>query len=270
MGSSATVVTSVELLRAVQERELVVEFQPIVPIQSPPKRRAVLEALVRWDHPRRGRLVPAAFLDAASSTEVCDKVTSYVMRNAGAACRDWVDLGWDVGVAVNVWPTDLVSGVVRQALDEVLETGLAPDRLTLEVTEGACDLDDVSFVRGLVSIARLGVRLSLDDFGTGDSTLSRLRHVHFDEVKVDRMFVTDAASDPTDRAIFRFSVQLAHALGMEAVAEGIETPAALALAREVGAEGGQGYLFAKSAPRASITPPFRRDLDLRSVPPKKS
>ena len=241
-----SVASVVELVGGFERGELDLAFQPIVPLQQGRRRRrTVYEALLRWHHVARGALLPDDFLGAATNVGVRGALSAYVIRHAAEACSSWVAAGHDVGVAVNVWPSDIVNHRVRAAIDVVLSAGLAPDRLTIEVTERACPLDDRTFSAGLVSLARLGIRLSLDDFGTGDSSLARLRHVHFDEVKIDRVFVSGAAGDPTDRSIVGFSVQLAHALGMEAVAEGIESETTAAIAEELGADCGQGWLFGR-------------------------
>ena len=108
---------------------------------------------------------------------------------------------------------------------------------------------------GVVAVARLGVRLSLDDFGTGESSLVRLQQLQFDDLKIDRRFVTNVVESPTDRAIVRFSIQLAHSLGMSAVVEGVERTDCAALVHEFGADAVQGYLYAQPAPWEEITEP---------------
>ena len=242
-----------EIMQALERGQMFLEYQPVLPFGS--QRRVVFEALLRWDHPALGAIGPDVFLPAVHSPVLRAEITSWVIRQATDDCRRWVSRGWDVGVAVNVWPADLLHPRVRALLSFVTRTGMEPDRLTIELTEAACPLEDHRMSAGVVAVARLGVRLSLDDFGTGESSLVRLQQLQFDDLKIDRRFVTNAVENPTDRAIVGFSIQLAHALGMAAVVEGVERADCAALMQEFGADAVQGYLYAQPARWEDVTAP---------------
>lgn len=242
-----------EIMQALERGQMFLEYQPVFPFRGP--RRVAFEALLRWDHPVLGTIGPDEFLPAVHSPVLRAEITSFVIRQATEDCRRWVARGWDVGVAVNVWPADLLHPRVRSLLSFVTRTGLDPDRLTIELTEAACPLEDPRMTAGVIAVARLGVRLSLDDFGTGESSLVRLQQLQFDDLKIDRRFVTNAVESPTDRAIVRFSIQLAHALGMAAVVEGVEHPDCAALVHEFGADAVQGYLYAQPARWEDVSAP---------------
>ena len=242
-----------EIMQALERGQMFLEYQPVLPFRSP--RRVVFEALLRWQHPSLGTIGPEDFLPAIHSPVLRAEITSWVIRQATEDCRRWVARGWDVGVAVNVWPADLLHPRVRSLLSFVTRTGCDPDRLTIELTEAACPLDDPRMTAGVVAVARLGVRLSLDDFGTGESSLLRLQQLQFDDLKIDRRFVTNVVDSPTDRAIVRFSIQLAHSLGMAAIVEGIERPECAALVQEFGADAVQGFFYAKPARWEEVAAP---------------
>lgn len=239
-----------EIMQALERGQMFLEYQPVLPRGA--KRRVSFEALLRWDHPALGPIGPDDFLPAIHSPVLRAEITGWVIRQAVEDCRRWVDRGWDVGVAVNVWPADLLHPRVRTLLGFVTRTGIDPDRLTIELTEAACPLEDPRMTAGVVAVARLGIRLSLDDFGTGESSLVRLQQLQFDDLKIDRRFVQDVVENPTDRAIVRFSIQLAHALGMCAVVEGVETAETAELIAEFGADAVQGFLYAEPARWADV------------------
>ena len=242
-----------EVMQALERGQMYLESQPALPLR--PQRRVVFEALLRWEHPSLGRIGPEEFLPAIHSPILRAEISSWVIRQATQDCQRWVARGWDVGVAVNVWPADLLHPRVRSLLSFVTRTGCDPDRLTIELTEAACPLDDPRMTAGVVAVARLGVRLSLDDFGTGESSLLRLQQLQFDDLKIDRRFVANVVDSPTDRAIVRFSIQLAHSLGMAAVVEGLERHECAELVQEFGADAVQGFLYARPARWEDVTAP---------------
>ena len=244
-----------ELSQALEDHQLTAVYQPIVPVNR--RRRLSVEALVRWKHPDRGVLAPGEFLDATTGADDRAGLTCFMLATAATECRAWIDAGHDVGVAVNVWPTDLLDRRVRAALEAALAVVVEPERVTVEIVEQLCPIDDRSFEAALVAVARLGARLSLDDFGSGESSLFRLRRTHFDELKIDRVFVRDLATEPTDLAIVSFSVQLGHALGMEVVAEGVETEGVARALIDLGTDALQGYLFARPSPDPVSRPAAR-------------
>ena len=245
--------SAMDLLQAIDERRLLVYYQAI----SDPVTREVkgAEALVRWEHELLGVLEPAAFLPADMSGGLGWALTNFVLEEAVRQCGLWRRGGLDIGVSVNIAPGRLADDVLPAHIAAVLERSRVPPHLlTVEITEQRCSADPTGIRRALVALSRLGVRISLDDFGTGDSSLRRLRQLHFDEVKIDREFVTNLATEPADRHIVRFATGLAHDLGIRVVAEGVETEPCLAVLASLGVDLVQGYLLHRPAPAADFPP----------------
>jgi diguanylate cyclase (GGDEF)-like protein/PAS domain S-box-containing protein len=238
------------LRRAIERDELRVHFQPEVRLAD--GRVEAVEALLRWQHPERGLLLPADFLALAEETGLIVPVGAWVLTEA---CRWAARLtgagpgGSSPGVWVNLSARQLampdLTGTVAEAL---AGAGIAPDRLCLEITESALMEDAEATLATLRSLKDLGVGLAVDDFGTGYSSLSYLRRFPVDFIKVDRSFVDGLGHDPEDTAIVAAVVGLAHSLGLVPVAEGIETAGQLAELRRLGCELGQGHLFAPPVP----------------------
>jgi diguanylate cyclase (GGDEF)-like protein len=228
--------------------ELVLRFQPIVALET--GRLVGLEALVRWRHPVRGLLAPAEFVPVAEETGLAAELGAVVLARAAAAARSWRErspgVAAELNLAVNVSPRELArpgySDGVALTLDQV---GLPPDRLVLEITETAALADRSGIVlRQLEALRDLGVALALDDFGTGYSSLSQLWRLPATILKVDRAFVAGVADDDSVLgALTQSVVQMGRELGMDTVAEGVETVAQLERLVEVGCQYGQGYLF---------------------------
>jgi len=233
-----------DLARALERDELVVQYQPVVDLDS----GAVvgMEALVRWRHPRRGMVLPSAFIPLAESTGLVVAIGAWVLERA---CRD-VQLAQrranrpDLHVAVNLSPRQLddaeVVGQVRSALER---SGLPPSSLTLEITESVFARDTARATATVAQLRALGVQLSIDDFGTGYSALGYLSRLPVDELKIDRTFVE--AMDDDDSLLVQRIVQLARDRGLRVVAEGIETAGQLERLRQAGCRLGQGYLFSR-------------------------
>lgn len=240
---------SFELLRAVEEGELRLHYQPVVDLLS--RDVESVEALVRWQHPRHGLLGPEDFLDLARNIWLGRALTAWVLARATADCVEWRAQDTPAGVSINVQPDLLCEEWLVNEVSYSLErSGLPGSSLTIEITEHRWPADPVPCYEMLAALSELGVRLSLDDFGTGDSSLSRLRHAHFDEVKIDRSFVAEAKDRDRDRDILRFTCGLAQALGMRAVAEGVEQTEDLALVIELEADAAQGFLLGRPQPLA--------------------
>ena len=238
--ASRTLQSAVDLLEALDGDQLVLEYQAVFSL--PDLRLAGFEALVRWDHPEYGMLAPASFLPEDMNGGLGWALTNFVLDEAVRTCAAWQRDGLEAGVAVNIAPGRLVDEVLpRYVADLLAHHRVEPRWLTVEVTEHRCAVDAPELRRALKSLARLGVRISLDDFGTGDSTLARLRCQHFDEIKIDRCFVAGAPDSPADRSIVEFATTLAHSLGMKVVAEGVETGPALDLVASLGVDLAQGY-----------------------------
>ncbi|MGE7416375.1 EAL domain-containing protein [Methylobacterium tarhaniae] len=230
-----------DLRLALQRGEFELHYQPIV---TAAERRVVCrEALVRWRHPTRGLVPPAAFIPLAEETGLIERLGAWILRRA---CRDaaaWTD---GARVAVNVSAAQVRHGPLIAAVQSALrESGLAAERLELEITESLLIEGEAADL--LLALRRLGVRIALDDFGTGYSSLSYLRRFSFDAIKIDRSFIADIA-DPDTAAIVRAVVGIAAQLGATITAEGIETEDQFAAVRREGCTEVQGYLFGRPVP----------------------
>jgi diguanylate cyclase (GGDEF)-like protein len=241
-----------ELRDAVATGDLEVHFQPKAEIAS--GRIVGAEALVRWRHPERGLLFPDAFLPAAEQAGLMRPLTLVVLDRALAACGRWGAAGRALGVAVNLSASNLLDASLPGEVATLLARhGVAPSQLTLEVTEGTILANPLRSGEVLAEIRHLGVAVSLDDFGTGHSSLSHVKRLPVDELKIDRSFVAGLATDTTDRAIVEAIVRLACSLGLNAVAEGVEDDEILTRLREQGCALAQGYLFSRPLPEDDFT-----------------
>lgn len=234
-----------DLRRAIEHDELVLHFQPKVDLRT--GQACGAEALVRWQHPERGLIPPDTFIPLAEHAGLIKPLTRWVLAASLRQCREWLASGWDLPVAVNASVQDLRDANFPECIEELLHRyGLAPRYLRIEITESAMMSD---FARGrevLERLRALGVGVSVDDFGTGYSSLAYLKRLPVDELKVDRAFVRNIATDAEDLAIVRSTSVLAHDLGLQVVAEGAEDQAALAQLRTLGCDQVQG--FALSCP----------------------
>ncbi|HKC11162.1 MAG TPA: GGDEF domain-containing phosphodiesterase, partial [Vicinamibacteria bacterium] len=229
-----------DLRLAIERGELRVDYQPIVSLAS--KRLDGFEALLRWQHPERGLLLPADFLPLAETTGLIVPIGIWVLREACAHAKSW---GSEIALTmnVNVSPRQLANLEFVRVLRGILaETGLPPACLRLEISEEVL-LDGVTSV--LADLQLLGVRLGLDDFGTGRSTLASLRHSPVDTLKLDRSFVTELGADEEGGALVRGILSLAHGLGLSVVAEGVENRAQADRLAALACEAGQGHFFSR-------------------------
>jgi diguanylate cyclase len=249
--SRERLVLAAELRAAVDAGELEVHFQPKVDVAS--GRAVGAEALVRWLHPERGLLYPDAFLPAAEQAGLMRPLTLVVLDRALAACGRWTAAGRDLGVAVNLSASNLLDASLPVQVAQLLRLhGVAPGQLTLEVTEGVILANPRRSGEVLTAVRALGVAVSLDDFGTGHSSLSHVKRLPVDELKIDRTFVHDLTADPTDRAIVASIVRLAHSLRLTVTAEGVEDAAALEVLRGEGCDRCQGWLFSRPLPELAF------------------
>ena len=240
-----------DLALAVEGEQLVLHFQPVVSVEGSALRG--VEALIRWQHPERGLLMPAQFVELAEQTGHIVEIGRWVLRQACRVARDLVGEGRCEWVAANLSARQLAEpGLVEQGEEALEQAGCPPSALALEVTETAVMADLEAAVDRLQRIKALGVRLALDDFGTGYSSLLYLKHFPVDKLKIDRSFVRGLGSDSDDTAIVAATVSLARQLGISAIAEGVETAEQLRLLRRLGCALGQGYLFGRPLPLEAL------------------
>jgi diguanylate cyclase (GGDEF)-like protein len=225
-----------ELGRAIDAGELELVFQPQIDLAT--GRLAAVEALVRWPHPERGELSPEAFIEPAEHTGVIRPLTLWVIQSALAQADRWRAAGLDLRVAVNLSVRSITPELPRE-LAIILEG--RQGQLELEITETVGMVDAEGSLAVLEQLTALGIRLSVDDFGTGFSSLAYLKQLPVSAIKIDRSFVMEMDRDSSDRAIVRSTVDLARHLGMEVVAEGVESDASLAELRVLGCHLAQGF-----------------------------
>lgn len=224
------------------------DYQPLVDIAT--GEIYGLEALARWHHPRRGIIPPSEFIPVAESSGKIVDIGRTILEKA---CRDVMRLDRPVSISVNVSTVQLLRMDVAAHVASVLEaSGLPPHRLKLEITESVMVHDGKTASQIIRQLQDLGVVVSLDDFGTGFSSLSYLRCFGFDELKIDRSFISDLNKDQQSMAIVRTIVSLAHELGMRVIAEGIETEEQAKLVMAAGCSRGQGYFFGRPRPMKAI------------------
>ncbi len=239
-------VATTAIRRAIQEGQFKLAYQPKFTLAN--GRIVGAEALLRWDHPEHGPIPSAEFVPLAEQTGSVVPLTQWTIRTAPADLAAWRSEGAAIGVAVNLAARALHDERLPDLVArELRRNGLDPGTLTLELTETSLVADSVLVERVLARLRALGVRLSIDDFGTGYSSLALLQRLRFDELKIDRSFVvgTGRGGQPV---LARTAIELAHNLGLVAVAEGIETVDQLRMLQAVGCEQGQGYLLGKAMP----------------------
>ncbi|WP_371371998.1 putative bifunctional diguanylate cyclase/phosphodiesterase [Sporomusa aerivorans] len=241
------------LRQALGKQELVVYYQPLVDGQT--GRTAGVEALLRWQHPERGLVPPGDFIPLAEETGLIVPIGEWVLRTACAQNKAWQDAGLPpMTVSVNLSGRQFHQPDFIGQINRVLaETGLAPDYLELEITESIA-LADVDYTIAILKELRLmGINIAIDDFGTGYSSLSYLKRFPITTLKVDRIFVQDAARDAQDAAIISAIIILAHNLNLKVVAEGVETADQMVFLRERCCNIMQGYLFSRPLPAVQVT-----------------
>ncbi|WP_100501820.1 putative bifunctional diguanylate cyclase/phosphodiesterase, partial [Geodermatophilus chilensis] len=233
-----------QLRTAIDTGQLWLHFQPKVALGA--GRTVGFEALVRWAHPERGLLAPAAFVPLAARTALMRPLTDWVLREAVKQCAAWRAQGWEVDVAVNVAPGTLLEGDLPSRVTTMLaEGGLPGHALELEITETAVMVDPERAAETLRRLQAMGIGVSIDDFGAGYTSLSYLKSLPVRSLKIDRGFVTHLLDDDRDQAVIRSVVQLGHDLGLTVVAEGVETAGVRQRLLELGCDEAQGYLMAR-------------------------
>jgi len=237
-----------DMRAALLRGEFEVYYQPIYDLET--DRIICFEALVRWNHPLRGITLPADFIPLAEETGLIVPIGDWVLRKA---CMDAVSWSQDVCVAVNLSPAQFKNrNLVPSVIAALSASGLAANRLELEITESVLLQDSEATLAALHKLREFGIRISMDDFGTGYSSLSYLRSFPFDKIKIDQSFVHELASRGDSMAIIRAVTGLGKNLGIATTAEGVETNEQLALLRAEGCTEVQGYLFSKPRPAADV------------------
>ena len=257
--------TENDLRRAIERDELALAYQPVVALAD--TAMVGVEALLRWDHPRRGPIPPEEFVPVAEENGLIDRIGRWVLDRA---CRDAVDWARSrpdaapLNMSVNLSPLQIAAGTFETALVEILEaTGHDASLLTLELTETLLLGEGESISATLAALKRIGVGLALDDFGTGYSSLSYLTRLPLDALKVDRSFVAALGTEGPDSAITEAIIAMAKALSLRVVGEGVETEEQLGELRRLGCDYAQGHLLSEAVPAESIAAMLRTGAPLR-------
>ncbi|MDY0959128.1 MULTISPECIES: EAL domain-containing protein [unclassified Sphingomonas] len=230
-----------ELTRAIEEGGLSVDYQPKVHVRQ--QRVTSVEALLRWRHPYHGPISPVEFIPVAEEARIIGPLTLWVLRRVIADQRVLADAGHDLRVFINI--SGMLLGdqdFVREACAIVIDSGA---RIGFEITETSVIHDPESAIANLKSVVDMGIAVAIDDYGSGLSSLAYLKQLPACELKIDKLFITQLTSSNRDPLIVRSTIDLAHALEMEVVAEGVETPATLALLTVMGCDMIQGYLISR-------------------------
>jgi diguanylate cyclase (GGDEF)-like protein len=238
--------------------QLALEYQPIIALKS--GRLVACEALLRWSHPERGMIPPSVFVPVAEASGLMEELGDFVLRRALQQARAWQATIGPVPVAVNISARQFQRGALAPRIAELLaEAELAPGLLHVELTESSLLHNEVHAFAVLKELRDNGVKVWLDDFGTGFSGLSHLRRARVDGVKIDRSFVADILSDPEDLALSSAIIAMAHSLGIEVIAEGVETAAQFELLKQRGCDLAQGYWMSPAVPASALTDAVARD-----------
>ena len=233
-----------ELREAIEQNQLLLHFQPKLDLKT--GRIVGNEALVRWQHPRLGFLFPDKFIVAAEQTGLISPLTCWVLIDALTHCQNGRRDGIQLRVSVNLSARSLHDPQLLKMVEGALKaTGAEPSQLMLEITESAIVLDPKRAEENLVALNRLGVYLSIDDFGTGYTSLSSLKNLPINEIKIDRSFVTNMLTNKKDEMLVRSVIDLGHNFGLTVVAEGVETKEVLEVLGALGCDEVQGYFISK-------------------------
>jgi len=236
---------------AVERGELVLHYQPKIELAS--RRIVGVEALLRWRHPELGLVPPDAFIPLAEETGLIVPIGAWVLRTACEQAGRWRDAGLPLRVAVNISARQFARVDLAESIDRALAAaGLDPDLLEVELTETITMTNLDRSLETMTALKRRGIHIAIDDFGTGYSSLGYLKRFPLDSVKIDRSFVKDLPQGPRDCALTQATIAMAHALGLKAVAEGVETAAQAAFLQRHGCDEAQGYHFARPLPADEV------------------
>lgn len=247
-GALEKLALEASLRRAVERDEFELHYQPQVEVNT--GKVIGFEALIRWQHPERGLLLPGAFIPVAEQSSLIVDIGEWVLKAACRQLRAWLDEGEAVvPVSINLSAVQFGRGdIVGQVADTLDAYGLPPDLLEVELTESAIMRDPYVTSHTLRRLKEVGVKIAVDDFGVGYSSLSYLKRFNVDRLKIDRSFISDLHNNPDDEAITTAIIEMAHALNLEVVAEGVETEQQLEMIRLLGCELAQGFWFGRPMP----------------------
>jgi EAL domain-containing protein (putative c-di-GMP-specific phosphodiesterase class I) len=252
-----------ELRQAMESGRLRIAYQPKMSLAT--GRIQDAEALVRWSDESGQAIPPDEFIPLAEETGVIHELTLFALRAVAADLAGWARDGLPMRVAVNVSALDLATSDFTAKVEAICAAaGVPPSRLALEVTESALLRSPTEAIRTLNALRAGGFRLSVDDYGTGQSTLSYLKHLPVHELKIDKSFVTALIESDSDAILVRSTINLAHELGLEVVAEGIEDEATLAMLRGLGSDYAQGYFISRA-----VGPDELRSLAANQASPRR-
>ena len=254
-----------DLRRALATREFEIHYQPLISTRS--GRIISVEALLRWRHPQKGLIAPSSFIPLAEQTGLIASLDAWVLQEACRQARSWLmDSGLNLTVAVNL---SAMQFRCPDALDTIVSAvnaaGIDPRNLEIELTESALMIDPERSALSLKLLRSMGISIAIDDFGTGYSSLSYLRRLPIDKLKIDRSFVRDLPNSRTDESIVRAIVSLAHSVGLQVVAEGVETADQLERIRALDCDQWQGYYCCQPQPAAELTERLAGDAALSST-----
>jgi diguanylate cyclase (GGDEF)-like protein/PAS domain S-box-containing protein len=251
-----------KLRYAIDQFELLLHYQPIVSAAN--GHPAKVEALVRWGHPNHGLLPPDDFIPSAEQTDLIKPLTAWVLNEALGQVHAWARAGIDIGVSVNLSGRNLLDDELPDAVAELLRTWqVAPEKLSLEITERTIIATEAE--ETLRRLHETGVQISVDDFGTGYSSLTYLKRLPVQEIKIDKSFVLDMATNWDGAAIVRSTIDLGHNLGLKVIAEGVEDETTEALLREYGCDFLQGFHISRPAAAGPLGPWLRTRAGLNGL-----
>jgi EAL domain-containing protein (putative c-di-GMP-specific phosphodiesterase class I) len=238
------VVTAEEVAAGIRANQFEAFFQPKVDPRTLEVKGA--EAIARWRHPQLGIITPRSFMSSLEASGMVDDLTNVITSQAARHCRSWREAGLDVTVSVNLSLVSLADVRLADRMLALVEAeGLDPCHMIFEVTESAAASDEGKALENLSRLRMKGFGLSIDDYGTGYSSMSRLSRIPFTELKIDKSFVKNASHSPSSRAILESSLEMALKLGIDAVAEGVETQVEWDLVRSLDCPLAQGYFIGK-------------------------
>jgi diguanylate cyclase (GGDEF)-like protein len=236
-----------ELRRAIANNELVLHYQPKIDFNA--DRVSGVEALVRWQHPQHGLMLPDTFIPLAEQTGLIRPLTQWVLRTGLRQCQEWHRAGLSLSISINISAINIQDPEFPNQVAKLLaEFIVPPSLLELEITETAVMSEPVRAVECIRKLSALGLQIAIDDFGTGYSSMAYLKELLVAKIKIDKSFVTDMAANHSDAVIVRSTVELGHNLGLKVVAEGVETEIVWSKLKELGCDSAQGYYMSRALP----------------------